>query len=260
MKTNGSGFWVVLFLVAVVLFAGGAGVARGADDAAKSDGTFEKTQAALGSSDARQARQIVDKAQMTLENFGKATQMNAFRDLLKDAKAIYVSPGLMKFAFIFGALGGNGVLMVKDDKTGEWSGPAFYTMGGGSFGLQIGGQSSEVVLLAMTNRGVTSLLSSSFKLGADASIAAGPVGMGASAATVNVSADILSFARAKGAFAGISLDGTVIKVRNGMNVAYYGGDVTPTDILVKRTVRNPHSDRLIAEVSRDTSSKGYGSK
>jgi len=201
--------------------------------------------------EAMDARHLVEKARMTLDSFDKAKDMSAFRDLLKDAKGVFIAPQILKGAFFVGASGGSGVFMVRDSRTGRWSEPAFYTIGSASFGLQIGGQASEVVLLAMTDRGVAALLSSSVKLGADVGVAAGPVGMGASAATANLSADILSFARSKGLFAGISLDGAVVAVRSGLNNAYYGRPVTPTDILVKRTVVNRQSGPLIAAISRD---------
>jgi len=202
-------------------------------------------------SDAMDARHLVEKATITLNDFDKAKDMSAFRDLLKDAKGVFISPQILKGAFVVGASGGSGVFMVRDATTGEWSQPAFYTIGAASFGLQIGGEASEVVLLAMTDRGVSALLSDSVKLGADVGVAAGPVGVGASAATANLSADILSFARSKGLFAGISLDGAVVKVRDSLNNAYYGAMVTPTDILVKRTVMNRHSERLISAISTD---------
>ena len=108
-----------------------------------------------------------------------------------------------------------------------------------------------MVLLAMTDRGVTALLSNSVKLGADVGVAAGPVGIGASAATANLSADIVAFARSKGLFAGISLDGALVKVRDSLNHAYYDAKVSPTDILVKRMVANRHSGRLISAISTD---------
>ncbi len=200
--------------------------------------------------DAMNARHLVDKARITLDSFDKAKDMSAFRDLLKDAKGVFIAPQILKGAFVVGASGGSGVFMVKDAE-GKWSQPAFYTIGSASFGLQIGGEASEVVLLAMTDRGVDALLSDSVKLGADVGVAAGPIGMGASAATANLSADIISFARSKGLFAGISLDGAVVKVRDTLNDAYYGAKVMPTDILVKRTVANRHSERLISAVSTD---------
>lgn len=94
----------------------------------------------------------------------------------KKAKGVFIAPQVLKGAFVVGASGGSGVLVVRDEKTGGWNGPAFYTIGGVSFGPQIGGQASEVVLLVMTERRVSSLLSNSLKLGADVGIAAGPVG------------------------------------------------------------------------------------
>jgi lipid-binding SYLF domain-containing protein len=107
----------------------------------------------------------------------------------------------------------------------------------------------------MTDRGVTTLLQSSVKLGADVGIAAGPYGAGAQAATANISADILSFSRSKGLYGGISLDGAVVEVRDSLNNTYYGKHVTPTDILVKHDVSNPHSDKLRASLSRISSGK-----
>jgi lipid-binding SYLF domain-containing protein len=142
------------------------------------------------------------------------------------------------------------VLLARDDTTKTWSGPAFYTIGSVSFGLQIGGEASEVVLLAMTERGVSAMLGSTVKLGADASVAVGPVGAGASAATAALSADILAFSRAKGLYGGISVDGAVIAVRSDWNRAYYGKDVEPADILVRRTVSTPHAAGLIAAVTK----------
>ena len=222
---------VGILVMAALLVAGTGGLAR--------------------ANDATDARHLVDKARLTLDSFDKAKDMSAFRDLLKDAKGVFIAPQILKGAFIVGASGGSGVFMVRDAATKEWSQPAFYTIGSASFGLQIGGQASEVVLLAMTDRGVTALLSNSVKLGADIGVAAGPVGVGASAATANLSADILAFARSKGLFAGISLDGAVVAVRDSLNNAYYGTPVSPTDILVKRTVMNRHSDRLISAISTD---------
>ncbi len=158
-----------------------------------------------GARHSQEAIQTVERARLSLDNFMNDSNMGAFRDLLKDAKGVLIFPQMLKGAFVVGASGGNGVFLARDDKTGQRTGPAFYTIGGGSFGLQIGGEASEVILLAMTDRGVNSLLANSFKLGADASLAAGPVGAGVSASTVNLSADILSFSRSKGLYGGISL-------------------------------------------------------
>jgi len=200
--------------------------------------------------DRQEATQIVEKACMTLSNFKSDDNMGAFRDFLKDAKAVVIAPEFLKGAFVVGASGGNAVAMVRDGKTGRWSEPAFYTIGGASIGLQIGGESSEVILLAMTERGVSALMGNSFKLGAEAGVAAGPVGIGAQAATANLSADVLSFSRSKGLYGGISLDGAVVAVREGLNLAYYGKKATPTDILVRHDVKNPQTACLIQNLKK----------
>lgn len=194
---------------------------------------------------------IVDQSRMTLRNFLADSNMGWFRDHIKDAKGIFIVPQLLKGAFFFGAAGGSGVFLVKDEKTGEWSEPAFYTMGAGSFGFQFGAQASEVVLLVMSQWGVESMLSSTFKLGGDVSVAVGPVGGGIEGSTaMNLSADLLSFARAKGLFGGISLEGAVIATRDDWNRDYYDKDVRPIDILVKQVVTNPQSTILRAALAR----------
>lgn len=206
--------------------------------------------------DKQEATQLVEKARLTLDSFMSDNNMGAFRDLLKKADGILISPQLLKGAFIVGAAGGNAVFLVRDKKTGQWSEPAFYTIGEASFGLQIGGEASEVILLAMTDRGVRSLLANSVKLGADVGVAAGPVGMGAAAATANLSADILSFSRSKGLYGGISLDGAVVAVRGALNDAYYGKKgLLPTDILVRNDVTNSHAMGLVEDVTKSAAEK-----
>jgi lipid-binding SYLF domain-containing protein len=201
--------------------------------------------------DAADTKQLVEKSKMSFDRFVGMNEMGAFRDLLKKAKGVFISPQVLEGAFIFGLSGGSGVLVARDPGTGSWNGPAFYTVGEASFGLQAGGKASEVIMLAMTDRGVNALLSPSVKLGADVGVAAGPVGAGASAATANISADILTFALSKGLYAGISLEGAVVAVRNEWNGAYYSKPgVTPTDILIRKNVSNPGSAKLIAAVSK----------
>ena len=233
MKTKKCGYWIVRsLLIGALLFA-----VSGIASTAYADA-------------ARDSAQLVEKARMTLENFVKAPEMDAFRKLLKDARGVFISPQVLKGAFIFGASGGSGVFLSRDRKTGTWAGPAFYTIGEASFGFQAGGKASEVILLAMTDRGVTALLGNSAKLGADVGVAVGPVGMGAAASTANLSADIISFASSKGLFGGIAVDGAVVKVRNGLNNAYYHKkNLTPTDILIRRTVTNPQAKSLTKAVA-----------
>ena len=185
-------------------------------------------------------QEIVDSSKTTLENFAADPDMEWFRDHIKNAKAILIVPSLVKAGFIFGGSGGSGALLARDAKTGEWTYPAFYTMGSVTWGLQIGAEVAEVVLLVMSEAGMNSLLASSFKLGADASVAAGPVGAGAKAST----ADILSFSRAKGVFGGLTLEGSVISTRDGWNEEYYGKALTPVNILVQHEVSNAQADPL----------------
>ncbi len=190
---------------------------------------------------------LVDKARLTFESFQNDSSMGWFRDHLRDAKAVLIFPQVLKGAFVWGASGGSGVLVARNPETGSWSDPAFYTIGSVSFGLQIGGQASEVVLLVMTQNGLDSLYSSHVKFGGDVSVAAGPVGMGVGAP---VTADFVAFARNKGLFAGISLNGAVVQVRNSYNRAYYGRDVRPVDIIARRVVQNRGANELIEAIKR----------
>lgn len=205
--------------------------------------------------DKMEATQLVEKALMSFQNFQSAKEMSGFRDLLKKAKGIFIAPQVLKGAFIVGVSGGSGVMLAKDEKSKKWFGPAFYTIGEASFGLQAGGTASEVILLAMTDRGVTAFLSDSLKLGADAGIAVGPVGAGAAAASANLSADILSFSRSQGLYGGVSLDGAVVKTRDGLNQTYYGKKVNSTDILVRHAVRNSQATGLIKAVEKASAAK-----
>ena len=200
--------------------------------------------------DRMETDQLVEKARMSFDNMVADPNLEALVDLLKKARGVFICPALLKGAFVVGVSGGSGVFLARGEKT--WYGPAFYTIGGASFGLQIGGQSSEVVLVAMTERGVTALLSTSAKLGADVGVAVGPIGIGASAATANLSADMISFSRAKGLYGGLSLDGAVVAVRDSLNDAYYGKKVDPTDVLIRHDVRNPQAAGLIQAIEKIT--------
>ncbi|HEX7539700.1 MAG TPA: lipid-binding SYLF domain-containing protein [Syntrophales bacterium] len=205
-------------------------------------------------SDKTDAQAIVTKANITFNSFMTDNNFTEMRKLSRSAKGIFIAPQVLKGAFIWGASGGTGVLLVREEG-GKFTQPAFYTIGSVSFGLQIGGQASEIILLAMTDRGVTTLLQNSVKLGADVGIAAGPYGAGAQAATANISADILTFSRSKGLYGGISLDGAIVDVRDSLNKAYYNKPVTPTDILVKKNVFNAHADKLRASVAKISGGK-----
>lgn len=191
---------------------------------------------------------LVDQAATIVEGFGIDPNLNWFREKVTDAKALLIIPQSLKGAFIIGGSGGSGVLIARSAETGKWGYPAFYTLGAVSVGLQVGAEASEVILMVMTDRGMESLLTSSFKLGADVTLAAGPVGGSAKAAT----ADILSYSRSKGAFVGASLDGAVVKTRDEKNKEYYGKPASPTDILIRKNVTNPQASRLRVAVTKLT--------
>lgn len=189
-------------------------------------------------------RELVDNATASVKNFTSDPDMTYLRRNLGAAEGLLIIPSMVKGAFIVGGSGGSGVLLAKG-KNKQWSSPAFYTMGSGSIGFQWGGEVSEIILMVMTQNGMDHLMSSSFKLGADASVAAGPTGVGSKAQT----ADILAYSRTKGVYAGFSLEGAVVSVRPEYNTAYYGKAVRPLEILATRSVSSPHADKLRQSVA-----------
>ena len=168
------------------------------------------------------------------------------RENMDKAEGALIFPQILKGGFILGGSGGTGVLLVRDKSTGEWSDPAFYTVGSVTFGLQIGGEATQLVMLAMSERAIQSLLSSSFKLGADVSMAVGPVGGGVKAGTdvPRVTADFISFAKSRGLYGGLNLEGAVVAIREGLNAAYCDRAATPEDIVLRREVANIMSAEL----------------
>ena len=151
-------------------------------------------------------------------------------DLLESAKCIAIIPGDVKFALIFGGSYGRGVASCRTAH--GWSAPMFVAIEGGSVGYQIGGSSTDLIMLSMNDHALHSLLSDKFKLGADASVAAGPVGRKAAASTdLKLNAEILSYSRSKGIFAGVSLDGAVVQADKSGDQALYGDNVDRHDIL-----------------------------
>jgi lipid-binding SYLF domain-containing protein len=188
------------------------------------------------------AQSTVRDAQATLQNFRNDPEMKWFRDNVGKAKAIIISPRIVKAGFVIGGSGGKAVTLARDANRKDWAGPAFYTIAAATVGFQAGVEASEMVALVMTEKALNSLLSTSFKLGGDVSIAAGPVGAGAS---VPITTDVVAFTRSKGLYGGLNLEGTVITVDDAANRAYYGRDVTPVEVLIKRTVRNPQAAPLL---------------
>ena len=197
---------------------------------------------------------LVSDAQGTLNNFVRDPDQTWIQDNLDRAKAILIAPQIVKAGFIFGGSGGRAVLVAREGAGPHpavavpWTGPAFYNLATASVGFQAGVEVSEVIIVVMTEKGLNSLLSSSFKIGGDASIAAGPVGAGAKS---TVTADLISFSRAKGVYGGLNLDGTVVSVNGDWNDAYYGSkNLLPPDILIRKTVQSPKSTPLLTAVAR----------
>ena len=201
----------------------------------------------VSDSRANDAQDIVDKARVTFNGFMRDKNYTWLHAHLKDAKGLLIYPQVLKAGFIFGGSGGTGVLVVRDEKKGDWSQPAFYTIGSATFGLQIGGEAAEVIVMAMSQKAIDSLLASSFKFGGDTSLAVGPVGAGAKG---NVTADFISFAKSKGLYAGINFEGSVVDVRESLNREYYGKEVSPVDIIIKKEVSNKGSEELRAALKK----------
>ena len=176
------------------------------------------------------------------------------RDLLNKAECVVVFPSVKKAAFVVGASYGRGVMTCRSGQNfrGSWSAPAMFAMEGGSFGFQIGGQATDFVLLIMNEKGATSVMSSKVKLGADASIAGGPVGRTTSAETdIVMKAEILSWSRNRGVFAGISLDGSTLRSDGDANKNLYGKELNAKQIILHREVRTPPAGRqLIALLNK----------
>lgn len=169
-------------------------------------------------------------------------------DVLDKAECVIVLPSVLKFAIGFGGSYGRGVMSCRSGKefTGPWSAPSMMALEGGSFGLQLGGQATDFVLLVMNKRGASSILSSQVKLGGDVAAAAGPKGRNAAASTdVTLRAEILSYSRSRGLFAGISLAGSTLRPDNDGNERLYGKGVSGEDIVINSKIRPPASAKLL---------------
>jgi lipid-binding SYLF domain-containing protein len=169
-----------------------------------------------------EARRISDALEV-LSEIMDAGDQSVPRSIMQKAEAIAVFPSLIKGGLIVGGQRGRGILSAKDPNTGAWSSPAFLTITGGSFGAQIGAQAVDLILVVQNRRGLEQLVGNQFKIGADASVAAGPVGRDASASTdIQMRAQILSYSRTRGLFAGVTLNGSTIRQDRDANDRMYG--------------------------------------
>ena len=179
------------------------------------------TSTAIAASSREDLQSRIDSAKVVLDQIMNANDRTIPIDILRSATCVAVVPGMVKGAFLVGAQYGQGVVTCR---TGHgWSAPVFIRMAGGSFGFQIGGQATDLILVAVNDRGMQDLLKDKFKIGGDASAAAGPVGRAGTASTDwKMSAELLSYSRAKGLFAGIDLDGTSVSQNKEDTELYYG--------------------------------------
>lgn len=180
----------------------------------------------------------VAEAATVLEEAQAGGDTSIPRSILEKARALVVIPSTVKGAFVVGAQRGKGVISARVD--GKWSPPAFVTLTGGSVGFQIGGQATDLVLVVMNERGLTNLTQNTFKIGGDASVAAGPVGRDATAATdLTFRAEILSYSRSRGLFAGVSLAGSTIRADRDANEKIYGVGYNTRQIVLDRKGGSP---------------------
>jgi len=205
------------------------------------------TMSAFASSDREDDVRRTQKATEVFKEIMNISDQGIPQDLLRSAKCIAIIPGDVKFAFVFGGSYGRGLATCR---TGAgWSAPMFVALDGGSVGYQIGGSSTDIVMLFMNDHALQSLMSDKFKLGADASVAAGPVGRTAAAGTdIKMNAEILSYSRAKGLFAGVALDGAVMQADKSGDKAMYGENVKRRDILSGKVTVPASARPLLREI------------
>lgn len=188
--------------------------------------------------------ELVEESRFTVERLLTDPDRPEIRPVVAKARGVLIIPELVKGGLIFGAEGGSGVLLVRgtDD---SWSSPAFYTLAAGSIGLQAGAQVSEAIFALMNDGAINAFMSNELKLGADASVAVGPIGAGIEASTTtNLNADIYAFSRTSGLFGGGSLEGAKIITRQDLNEEYYDGPATPQEIVIERKYFNRDADAL----------------
>lgn len=189
-------------------------------------------------------QQIIDRAAHAVQRMRADQEFRAMEHFVSNAKGVLVFPRLIRAGLLLGGEGGNGVLVARGPG-GKWSAPAFYSVGGGSAGLQVGYQEAAVVLFFMNDAALMDAVDGGLTLGADASVAAGTIGDAGEARAKSAASDVYEFvAVGGGLFAGVSLDGAVIGPRDKHNVAYYGSGATPHAILIERRFDNPGAEVL----------------
>lgn len=194
----------------------------------------------------RYAEQLVADSNQALQAMSGLEEAVNMRADLAQAKAVLVFPQAVRAGFVLGGAGGNGVLLVREPVSGQWIGPAFFSLGSASLGLQAGVSAAQMVIVVRSQKALDSLYDGKFTVGADA---AATIGAGCNERGANWNADLMVYARAKGAFLGLTVDGSVLQVRNRLNHAYYGRVVTPIQILVENSVSNPQASPLLGTLN-----------
>jgi SH3 domain-containing YSC84-like protein 1 len=194
----------------------------------------------------------IASARIVLQEMTEMPDTGIPSDLLKSCSGIAIFPSVIKGAFGIGGMGGSGIILYRDKETGQWSAPAFVSIGGASFGFQIGGQATDMILVIMSKRGMMSLSHANVTLGGDASVAAGPIGRNAQVdTTAAMNTGIFSYSRSKGLFAGVSLKGSVVGPQNGNIETYYGDGINAEDIFFSGKVQPTEEGRkLIDELKK----------
>ncbi len=194
---------------------------------------------------------LVDRATLTVQEIVLGTPAHSpERHLLRKARAVLVCPRIFRAGFIVGGSGGGCALLARDSQ-GNWSYPAFYGMGSGSVGFQIGIQDSAVVMMILTDKGLGAIMDSQFKFGGDANITVATIGAGLEGATTaDLGADIVAFSQGRGLFAGITLQGSILSSRTEWNHTYYGRDMGARQVILEMAGRNPGAEPLREVLSR----------
>ncbi len=192
---------------------------------------------------------LVEESGLVLNQIQQMPDQNIPENLLRDCSAIAIFPNTISAGLGIGGKYGQGIIMVRDNKSRKWSAPALFTIAGGSWGLQIGGQATDFVLLIMNRRSVDGILDGKIKLGADASVAGGPVGRAAEASTdIQLKGGILSYSRSRGLFAGVKLEGAVIAQHWDGDKELYGKSLSAREILLENKANMPDSAKELLKV------------
>lgn len=201
---------------------------------------------------ASKTEQKVDDSIEVIRSFTNIPESAIPDSLLRNAYGVAVIPGVIKVGFILGGRFGKGVLLTRQED-GNWSNPAFVSIGGGSLGWQIGAQSTDIILVFKDRRSIDNIFNGKLTLGGDASVAAGPVGRQASASTDGkLQAEIYTYARSRGLFAGVSLEGSWINMDRNSNESYYGNGMSPKQILSASNIAAPLNARQLVEILDDS--------